>query len=141
VNLYIMEFTSTFRHFMSLRSKYSPQHLSPCYSLNTRDQVSHPASCCINILFIHTLYFRPECNPLIISLSFSSVHVSAVYGHHQVSLFAETVSRCSKCDFIYKAHLHGTKTTLLTGRAENTVKGAYVITTPTNTTQHSIQTQ
>jgi hypothetical protein len=32
---------------------------------------------------------------------------------------------------MYSICIHGTKTTLLTGRAKNTVKGEYVITAPT----------
>jgi hypothetical protein len=44
----IMQFSPTSYHFISLRSKYSPQHPvlryphSLCSSLNVRDQVSHP---------------------------------------------------------------------------------------------------
>jgi hypothetical protein len=65
-----------------------------------------------------------------VSLSLSSLHVSAIYGHHQVPLLAKTVSLCSMCNF-HKAYIHGAKTMLLTGRVKNTVKGAYMITAPT----------
>jgi hypothetical protein len=49
-------------------------------------------------LFIHTLYFGPQCNLFIISLSFS-LRVSAIYGHRQVCVFAKTLSLRSICNF------------------------------------------
>jgi hypothetical protein len=42
MKLVIMQFSPTSCHFVPLWSKYSPQHLSLCSSLNVKYQVSHP---------------------------------------------------------------------------------------------------
>jgi hypothetical protein len=46
VRLFIRQFSPSFCYFISLRSKYSPQHpvltLSLCSSINATDKVSHP---------------------------------------------------------------------------------------------------
>jgi hypothetical protein len=57
MKLLIMQFSSTSCHFISLRSKYSPQQPvlkhphSLCSSLNVRDQVSHPQRTTGNLRF------------------------------------------------------------------------------------------
>jgi hypothetical protein len=53
----------------------------------------------IHLVFIHTQYFHPQCNPFIISLSF--YYISAIHGHHQLSLFAKTVSLRNMCNCMY----------------------------------------
>jgi hypothetical protein len=67
MKLLLMQFPSTSGHFISLRSKYSPQHpfwntLSLCSSLNVRDQVSHPSSYSSSLFLI----VPTECLPPLI---------------------------------------------------------------------------
>jgi hypothetical protein len=52
-----MQFSPTFRQFISLRSKYSPQH-SVCSSINVKDQVSHPYITTGEIIILFTLILR-----------------------------------------------------------------------------------
>jgi hypothetical protein len=65
--LLIIQFSPTFRHFIPLRSKYSPQHLllkkkkkKPCLCspLNVRDQVSHQYVTTDKIIGLYVLIFR-----------------------------------------------------------------------------------
>jgi hypothetical protein len=61
MKLLIMQFSPTSCHLMSLRSKYSPQHpvstLSPCSSLNVRDQASRPYRTTGRIIVLYILIF------------------------------------------------------------------------------------
>jgi hypothetical protein len=68
-----MQFSPLSRHFIPLRTKYSPQH----------PVLEHPQS----VVYI---CFRLKCN-LLSSHHSSSLHVSAVEGHHQVlSVYGST---------------------------------------------------
>jgi hypothetical protein len=57
----IMQVSPISRHFISLRSKYSPQHpfltLSLCFSLNVRDRVPQPYRTTGKIIVLHILIF------------------------------------------------------------------------------------
>jgi hypothetical protein len=62
MKLLIMKFSPISRHFMSLRTKYSPQHPvlkhpSLLSSLNVRNQVSHPYRTMGKIIVVCILYF------------------------------------------------------------------------------------
>jgi hypothetical protein len=54
----IMQFSPASCHFISLRSKYSPQRpsntFSACSSLNVREQVSHPYRTTGKIIVLYT---------------------------------------------------------------------------------------
>jgi hypothetical protein len=58
-----MQFSPVSLHFVSLRTKYSPQHSvfkhpHICLSVNVRDQVSHPYRTTGTITVLFTLVFR-----------------------------------------------------------------------------------
>jgi hypothetical protein len=56
-----MYFSTTFRHFISLQSKYSPQHRvlkhPQSMFLNVSDQISHQYRTKANIIVLHVLIF------------------------------------------------------------------------------------
>jgi hypothetical protein len=86
-----MQFSPFSRHLIPLRSKYPPQHpvlkhLQLCFSLNVRDQVSHPyrtavqikkyktsgsLSVVMNISIFWGIYLR---SPLEVSRSFRGIY-------------------------------------------------------------------
>jgi hypothetical protein len=57
MKLLIMQFSPLSRHFIPLRSKYSPQHPVLCSSLNVRDQISHPYRTTGKIIVFYILIF------------------------------------------------------------------------------------
>jgi hypothetical protein len=70
MKLLIMQFSPIFRHFISLRTKYSPQQPvlklpQSMFSLNVRDQVANPYRTKGKIIVLYILIFmfldiRPE---------------------------------------------------------------------------------
>jgi hypothetical protein len=63
MKLLIMQFSPTSYHFISLASKYYPEHsfldtLNLCSSLNVRDQVSHLYRPAGKIIVLYDLNFK-----------------------------------------------------------------------------------
>jgi hypothetical protein len=57
MKLLIMQFSPTSCHFISLPSKYSPEHPDLSSFLNVRDKVSHPYRTTGKIIDLYNLIF------------------------------------------------------------------------------------